>query len=426
MAKLQIPAVRRGFGNIKAMRAFRHRNFRWYWFGAIGLTMAQGMQQLTLAWLVLELTDSVSQLGIAVFLQGLPMLLFMAYGGVLTDRLDRVKLLFASQLLIMPVPLALGVLAELNQAHVWQIYIGSLFVGAIQAVVFPARQAIIRDVVERDDVMNAVALHATLQNFTQIVGPSLAGFVIAFAGISTALYINSSLYVFGVIGLLMMRGVQTTRRATSTSVLRDMADGVRHIRGIPSVFALILLGYATGFFVLPVAQMMPAFAREELNVGADGAGLLLMFAALGAVVANAALAVLSDLSSKHWILLWSTLVHSVSLIVFSMMQWYAAALAVMLVVGVGRMVFVSLGTTFVQLLVSPAYTGRALSLWYQGAALIFVGALPMGLLGDAIGLRATIAGSAFIYMLFSLWIGFSWPHIRNMGAELSEPAATTT
>lgn len=383
------------------------------------------MQQLTLAWLVLELTDSASQLGIAVFLQGLPMLLFMAYGGVLTDRLDRVKLLILSQVLMMPVPLALGLLSEFGEAHVWQVYVGSLFVGAIQAVVFPARQAIIRDVVERDDVMNAVALHATLQNFTQIIGPSLAGFVIAWSGIATALYINASLYIFGVIGLLMISGVQSTRRLASTSVAKDMADGIRHIRSIPPVLSVILLGYATGFFVLPVAQMMLAFAREELNLGADGAGVLLMFAALGAVVGNAALAILSDLSSKHWILLWSTLLHSASLIVFTLMQWYWAALAVMLVVDVGRMVFVSLGTTFVQLLVSQNYTGRALSLWYQGAALIYVGALPMGLLGDQIGLRATIAGSAFIYALFSLWIGFSWPHIRKMSKELSEPAPAT-
>ena len=402
-------------GGIQALRALKHPNFKWFWFGAVGQTMAQGMQQLTLGWLVLELTDSAYQLGIVIFLQGVPMMIFMMYGGVLADRLSRIKLLVVSQLMTMPILIILGVLAATANARVWQVYVASLVIGAIQAVMFPARQAVVRDVVPREDVLNAVVLNSTLQNLAQILGPSMAGFIIGGIGIAFALYVNATLYIIGVLALLMIRGVHSLPQTAKTTVAKEMVDGVRYTWRVPPVFATIAIGCAMGFFIHPVSQLMPAFAKQELSLGAEGAGTLLMFAGIGSLVGNATMAVLGDIKLKWWIMLWASVVYGIAIFAFSFVQSYWLALFLMLFIGGGRMVFVSLGSTLIQLMTSQSFTGRAMSLWSVGVALMFVGALPMGFVGDLINLRFSIAASSVIYLLLTFWLGFLWSPLRKLG-----------
>lgn len=400
---------------IQALRALKHPNFKWFWFGAVGATTAQGMQQLTLGWLVLELTDSASQLGIVIFLQGVPMMIFMMYGGVLADRLSRIKLLIFSQLATMPILIILGVLAATDNATVWQVYVASLIIGVIQAIMFPARQAVVRDVVPREDVLNAVVLNSTLQNITMILGPSMAGFIIAGLGIASALYVNAGLYIIGVLSLFMIQGVNAKPPTTKTTVAREMVDGVKYTWKVPPVFATIAIGCAMGFFIHPVSQLMPAFAKQELGLGAEGAGTLLMFAGIGSLVGNATMAVLGDIRLKWWIMLWAAVLYGIAIFAFSFVSAYWVALFLMLFVGGGRMVFVSLGSTLIQLMTSQGFTGRAMSLWSVGVALMFIGALPMGFVGDLISLRFSIAAAAVIYLLLTFWLGFLWSPLRKLG-----------
>lgn len=402
-------------GGIQALRALRHPNFKWFWFGAVGQTTAQGMQQLTLGWLVLELTDSAYQLGVVIFLQGVPMMIFMMYGGVLADRLSRIKLLVVSQLLTMPILIILGVLAATDNTKVWQVYVASLVIGAIQSVMFPARQAVVRDVVPREDVLNAVVLNSTLQNLTQIIGPSMAGFIIGGIGIAFALYVNAALYIIGVLALFMIRGVTSAPLTTRTTVAKEMVDGVKYTWKVPPVFATIAIGCAMGFFIHPVSQLMPAFAKQELNLGAEGAGTLLMFAGIGSLIGNTTMAVLGDIKLKWWIMLWASVVYGVAIFAFSFVHWYWLALCIMLFVGGGRMVFVSLGSTLIQLMTSQGFTGRAMSLWSVGVALMFIGALPMGYVGDLVSLRFSIGAAAVIYLLLTFWLGFLWSPLRKLG-----------
>ncbi|MSQ32462.1 MAG: MFS transporter, partial [Dehalococcoidia bacterium] len=400
---------------VSALRALKHPNFKWFLFGAVGQTTAQGMQQLTLGWLVLELTNSASQLGIVIFLQGVPMMIFMMYGGVLADRLSRIKLLVVSQLLTMPILIILGVLAATGNAKVWQVYVASLVIGAIQAVMFPARHAIVRDMVPREDVLNAVVLNSTLQNLTQIIGPSIAGFIIGGLGIAFALYVNAAFYIIGILALLMISGVTSLPQTGKTSVAKEMMDGVKYTWKVPPVFATIAIGCVMGFFIHPVSQLMPAFAKQELNLGAEGAGTLLMFAGIGSLVGNATMAVLGDIKSKWRVMLWASVVYGIAIFAFSFVHWYWLALFLMLFVGGGRMVFVTLGSTLIQLMTSQRYTGRAMSLWSVGVALMFVGALPMGFLGDLISLRFAIAAAAVAYLLLTFCLGFLWPPLRKLG-----------
>ncbi len=411
--------------NIQAFRALRHRNFRWLWVSGIGQTTAQGMQQLTLAWLVLELSGSASQLGAVIFIQGLPMMIFLTYGGVLADRIPRVKLLIGSHLVSMPILVVLGVLAALEQAQVWHVYVASFIIGAVQAVIFPARNAIVQDVVEREDLMNAVALNAMLQNLIQVVGPSLAGLMIAFLGIGATLYANASLYVISILGLLMLSSIKVMPATTRRSFTSDVVQGVRHVWNVPPVFAIISIGCIMGLLIHPASQLLPAFARDEIGVGAAGAGTLLMAAGIGSVLATTVLAALGDIPIKNWILLWAAILYGAALFVFAWTPSFALTFVLMLFVGGGRMAFVSIGTALIQLLVESGYAGRALSLWSLGVALMFVGALPLGLLGDEIGLRTAIAINAVLYLGATIVMGFVWPPIRSISRLRAEPVAGT-
>src|SRR4051812_32707168 len=165
-------------GAFKAFRSLRHEKYRWFWFSGLGMTAAQGVQQLAVAWLVLDLTGSVGQLGLVIFMQGVPMALASFFGGVLADRYDRRGLLIAAQSVTMLNLLALAVLTMAGVVAIWQVYLSSMGLGLTQAITMPARNAMIRSLVSQDDILNAVALNAVQQHSSRILWPSLAGALI--------------------------------------------------------------------------------------------------------------------------------------------------------------------------------------------------------------------------------------------------------
>ena len=188
----QLPEVR-----FKALTSLRNDDFRRFWFSSVGRSAGQGTQTLTIAWLVLELTGSISQLGLSVFAMGVPMSVMMIFGGVLADRVSRIKLIMASQLVSITLLALLGVLNVLGVAQVWHVYAVAPLIGAFQGLVRPASTTIISDLVDRPDIMNAVALNSTLMNVSQIAGPSIAGFIISGVGVGAALLVSASFYVVG-------------------------------------------------------------------------------------------------------------------------------------------------------------------------------------------------------------------------------------
>jgi predicted MFS family arabinose efflux permease len=194
---------------------------------------------------------------------------------------------------------------------------------------------------------------------------------------------------------------------------------------VPPVFAIISIGCIMGFLIHPASQLLPAFAKEEIDVGSAGAGALLMAAGIGSVLATTVLAGLGDIPIKNWILLWAAILYGAALFVFAWTPSFAPAFILMLFVGGGRMAFVSIGTALIQMLVESGYAGRALSLWSLGVALMFVGALPLGLLGDEIGLRTAIAINAVLYLGATVAIGFIWPPIRSISRLRAQPVAGT-
>ena len=402
---------------LKAFTALRSDNYRNFWLSSFGQSAAQGMQTLTLSWLVLELTGSIAQFGLSVFLQGLPMSMMMIFGGVLADRVSRIKLIMVSQIVKMGLMFLLASLVISGQVHIWHVYVITPLIGAFQGLVRPSSASAISDLVDRKDVMNAVALTSTMMNVTQIAGPSIAGFIISGAGIGTALMINASLYVVGIFWLTRIKNFPRLPRTIRTNPLQDMLNGVRYVRDVPPVFAIITIGCIMGLFAHPAQQMVPALVKEEFDLGAKAAGFLLMSAGIGALIGNFALASLGDTKQKNFLLLLSGAVYGVAILGLAASPWFASSLVALFFMGMGRSVFVSLGNTLLQLIIPRDYLGKSLAWWNVGGAFTFVGAMPLGFLADAIGLRVAIAVWVLVYMATLLFVGMIRPAIRKIEAN---------
>ena len=407
----QIAAIGR---RLPAMRALRHRNFRWYWLSTSAQASARGMQFFVLGWLVLELTDSVSQLGLVIFLYGVPNLALMLLGGVLADRWERRFLLLVSQGFTSAVIFILAVLTAAGVISLWHIYAASFVMGIIQGLNMPSRMAIVSDLVERDDLMNAVALNMAVMNGGRVLGPVIAGGLIELWGIGPALFLNGTAYVLGAGFLLLVTGVSRPPVAGNTTIIRELSLGVRYFLGSPVALTVIGMGFALGFFGMPYIQVLPAFAKEALQVGAAEAGFLLTAAGVGSLIGAIILASMGNFQRKNWVLMASAIIFGVSLFVFAWSSWYWVSWLILLFVGLGSMTYISTTTTVLQLTAPPEMHGRLLSIWTLSAALMFIGALPMGVVADTLGWNVALAGGAGLCLTVFLCLGVWRPTLRRL------------
>ena len=407
----QIAAISR---RLPAMRAMRHRNFRWYWLSTSAQASARGMQFFVLGWLVLELTDSVSQLGLVIFLYGVPNLALMLLGGVLADRWERRFLLLVSQGFVSAVIFILAILTALGVISLWHIYAATFAMGVIQGLNMPSRMAIVSDLVDREDLMNAVALNMAVMNGGRVLGPVIAGGLIELWGIGPALLLNGAAYVLGAGFLLLVKGVSRPPVTGNTTIIRELSLGVRYFLGSPVALTVIGMGFALGFFGMPYIQILPAFAKESLQVGAAEAGFLLTSAGIGSLIGAMILASMGNFQRKNWVLMASAIIFGVSLFVFAWSSWYWVSWCILLFVGLGSMTYISTTTTVLQLTAPAEMHGRLLSIWTLSAALMFIGALPMGVVADTLGWNVALAGGAALCLTVFLLLGVWRPTLRRL------------
>ena len=401
-------------GRLQAFKALRHRNFRWYWLSTSFQATARGMQFFVLGWLVLELTDSVSQLGLVIFLYGAPNLALMLLGGVLADRWDRRFLLLVSQGVVAGVIFILAILDVSGLILLWHVYAASFLMGVLQALNMPSRMAIVSDLVGREDLMNAVALNMAVMNGGRILGPALAGGLIELMGIGPALFLNGAGYLLGAVFLLLVSGISRRPEAGDTTILRDLAEGVRYFLASPVAVTVIGMGFALGFFGMPYIQVLPAFAKESLKVGAAEAGFLLTAAGFGSLTGTMILASLGDFRKKNLLLMVSSVGFGLCLFIFARSSWYWVSWVILLFVGLSSTAYISTTTTVLQLTAPPEMHGRLLSIWTLSAALMFIGALPMGVLAETLGWQTALAGGAGACLVVFICLGIFRPTLRRL------------
>jgi MFS family permease len=396
--------------------ALRYSNYRWFWINGATQAMAQGMQFLVLGWLVLDITGSSYQLALVIFVFGLPNLFFAMLGGIIADRADRLRLLITTKLAVSLLIFALAILRITDLLEVWHVYTVVFLLGTIQALNMPARMAMVPDLVERHDMMNAVALHTMVNQTGQMIGPAMAGGIIELVGLGAALFVNAGLFLSGIVFLLLIRGLPPRSTTGESAMLQDLAAGLRFIRSTPILYTLIGMTVAFAFFAVSYRHIMPAFTKEVLAVDAGGTGLLLLAAGLGSLLGSLVLASLGDIRYKARLLMVSVILFSVFLTLFAWSPWFWASWIILLFVGATSFgFFIPLVITLIQLNAPAELRGRVLSILQLAPAVHYLGGLPLAAAADLTSWPVAITGGAILSLLFALWLGVWRPVLRHLG-----------
>ena len=267
---------------------------------------------------------------------------------------------------------------------------------------------------DKEAILNATSLNMSVFNTGRIIGPSLAGWIIQFVGMGHALYLNAACYAIGCVFLLMMTGVESRGQRVPSNIVNDFSDGMRYAVRTPIAFTMIGLSFAFGFFGAAYVQVLPAFGQEVLRLKADGAGVLLSATGIGSLAGSMFIALLGNTRYKNHLLLWMITLFGITLFAFAWSPIYIASLALLFIVGVGFTGFIAVGTSIVQLTTPVELRGRMMGLWLIGAAMHYIGALPLGVVADYYGWPMSIALGALAMMAFVLWLGVLSPTLRML------------
>ena len=413
-------------------RALGSRNYALYWSGALLSNIGSWMQTVALGWLVLQLTNSPFWVGFVSFAGLSPSLLLSLFGGVIADRMDRRRLLIATQTALLLSSGILATLTALGVVTVAEIIVLSFLSGLAGALNTPAQQAMIADLVSSDILLNAISLNSVQFNLARIAGPALAGVVISWVSTAACFYLNSLSFV-ALIGALFYIRVEPRRPLPVRSFWRHLGEGLLYVRGHAVLRLILATASVISIFCLPYIVLMPVFARDVLHVGADGLGYLMASAGVGAVVGGLGLAAFGNVRDKARLALRAGISLSFAVCVFALSSHVYLSIGMLLLAGGSMVTCIATLNTLLQLTAEPSMRGRVLSM-YALALFGFtpLGSLQAGTLAHLIGTPDAVAlGSAicFVFLAVALTrvhrIGTAhWETLpEEHDAIASEPAA---
>lgn len=401
-----------------AFRALKHRNFRLFFAGQFVSLTGTWMQSVAQSWLVYRLTGSVVLLGLIGFCAQIPVFLVAPVGGVVADRHDRRRILIATQTASMVVAFVLAGLTLSGSVQVWHLFVLAVCFGVINAFDIPARQAFVADMVGWADLLNAIALNSSMFNGARIVGPAVAGVMVALVGEGWCFFANAVSFIAVITGLLLMR-LTVVARARRGSAVENIVEGFRFTaRTAPIRELLLLLGVAslTG---MPYAVLMPIFAQEILGGDSSTLGYLMGATGVGAMLAALVLATRDQVFGLgRWIAFAAT-GFGVSLILFSLSRHFWLSMLLLVPVGFSMMIQMAASNTLIQAMVSSDMRGRVMSVYsmmFMGMAPI--GALLSGALAGAIGAPATVALGGTVCIVGAAVFAIRLPRLRDEGRRL--------
>ncbi len=354
------------------------------------------MQITAQSFLVFELTRSPAYLGYVSFAFGLPSWIFMLYGGVIADRLPRRTLLIIAQFSMMIMAFVLAAVTFAGIVQPWHIVVFVLGLGLANAFDAPARQAFVIELVDREDISNAVALNSTLFNMSSVVGPAVAGVVYMVLGPAWCFMVNGLSFIAVIIALLLMKVKPNHTAHQQTSALSSLKEGVRYVLREPVILTLMCLVAVTAMFGFAYTTLIPAWAVTILDGDATTNGLLHSARGVGAVLSALLIASLGRFTFKGKLLTLGTFLLPILLVIFAMVRWIPLSLLIMLCLGVALLLIINLANILLQTLVSDDLRGRVMSIY----SLTHFGFMPIG--GLFAGLIAEYAGEPATVIIFGL------------------------
>ena len=374
------------------LAALRHRDFRLFWSGQLVSLIGTWMQSVGQAWLVLELTGSPFQLGLVTALQFTPILLLSPIGGALSDRFPKRRIILLTQAVMMGQAFVLAGLVWSGRVQYWHVAVLAAIYGLGRAIDIPARQAFITDLVGKPDLPNAVALNSLVFNGARIVGPAVAGLLIARFGVAPAFFLNGWSFVAVLAALLATRTPGTPDPAGRLGIREGVGAGLAYAARTPPVAFTLSLVVAVSTLVLNFNVLVPLVAKDVLHEGAHGFGLLMSSLGAGAVAAAVALTVLRRGRPALWSLPVAAAVLSAGTAALALVGHFGTAAALLVLLGGCQILFSTGCNTTLQLGTPDALRGRVMGLWaLANAGMTPFGSLLVGTVAEHLGVRAACA-----------------------------------
>ena len=401
------------------LRALRHRNFQLFFSGQLISLIGTWMQNVAQAWLVYRLTGSSLLLGAVGFAGQIPVFLMAPIGGVVADRNNRHQVVIATQTSSMLLAFILAGLTLAGAVQVWHIFVLASLLGVVNAFDIPARQAFLVDMVGRDDLMNAIALNSSMFNGARIIGPAIAGVLVASIGEGWCFFANGVSYIAVIVGLLLMRLTRPAALAREASPLEHIMEGFQFVKRTTPIRALLLLLGLVSLVGMPYAVLMPIFADRILHGGARGLGILLGATGVGALLGALTLAARSGLKGLGRWVAFSCAGFGVSLIAFAASRSFWLSAAFLIPVGYSMMLQMAASNTLIQAMVPDELRGRVMavySMMFMGMAP--VGSLFAGVMADRVGAPVTIIIGAIGCLVGAALFGSRLPSLRVQAQQL--------
>jgi len=400
---------------LRTFSSLRHPDYRYLWAGTMLMGAGQWIQQVTLGWLLYELTSSSVLLGALNGLRALPFLVAGPIAGVAADRMDRQRLMLGSQYLLVATALGMGMVVASGLVKVWHIFLFTLITGIAWSFNEPVRQSLVPNVVPKEDLMNAIALNSAGFNLTKIIGPALGGVLIALFGAAGNFFVQSAAYMGVLVMVYLMHVPPTPEEARRSSAMANLKEGFSYVWSTPAVLALMMTAYVPRVFAVPYQALMPVFQKDVLGVGPEGLGMLMAAPGVGAVLAVLTLAsVTSRLKRQGLLLLASLILLGIFLILFSRISSFPLALLVLVAVGAFQVLFMATTNTMLQVIVPDELRGRVMSLYMLDRGLMPAGALFAGVTAHFVGAPATVSMMGAIVIVLALVVAWRVPLIRKL------------
>jgi len=390
----------------------RHRNFQLFFSGQLISLVGTWMQSVAQAWLVYRLTNSSLLLGAVGFAGQIPVFLTAPFGGITADRTNRHRLVIKTQVASMLLAAILAWLTLSHRVQVWHVIVLAALLGVVNAFDIPGRQSFLIDMVGKEDLMNAIALNSSMFNGARVIGPAIAGILVARIGEGWCFALNAVSYVAVIVGLLMMK-VQCAPRANGGSPLADIVEGFRWVNRTRIIRTLLLLLGLISLVGMPYTVLMPVFADRILHGGARGLGILMGATGVGALFGALTLAAKTGVKGLgRWVAI-SCGGFGVSLLAFSLSRNFWLSAALLLPAGYSVMLQMASSNTLIQTMVPDQLRGRVMALY----SMMFMGMAPFGALfggaiADRMGAPFAVALGGVACVAGAVWFGRALPDLR--------------
>ena len=384
------------------------------------------MQQVAQSWLIYDLTGSAFLVGLNGLIRTVPFLAMSLYAGTVADRVDRKKLLFWAEAVMLLLTLGMAALVGSGLVQVWHIYAFSVITALVGAFEIPTHQALLPHLVPRQDLLTAVSLNSLVRKGSQVIGPSLGGLSVAAFGVAETYFINVAGYAVLLVTIVLMRATNPPSEESAENPLQAVVDGLRYVRSDVVIGTLLALEAAVSIFG-SYNTMLVIFARDVFENGPEGLGLLQSAPGLGTILGSMALSIVGDIRQKGRVMLAGGVVYGLSVALFAFTPWFPLALLFLAISGAADVVMGATRTTVLQLFSRKDMLGRVMSLHAMSTrGLGPLGGFQSGWLGSVIGVPPAVAIGGAICIASVLAVAWAVPAVRDFTGDDRDDVLTAS